>query len=118
MIALFLLVLLQSAMMVGGQVLLKLGLERMGDFSWTWTCIRTGVLLNGWMWGAVGLLVAANLFWLYLLKFYPYSVAYPLTSIGFVLALLSGMWVFHETVNPLQWLGVILVMVGCYFIVR
>lgn len=118
MLTLVLLVLLQTAMMVAGQVMLKLGLIRMGDFAWTRACIVDGVLLNAWMWGAVILLVAANLFWLYLLKFYPYSVAYPLTSVGFVMALVTGLFIFHEPVTAVQWAGAMLVMIGCYLIAK
>ena len=61
-------------------------------------------------------LVAANLFWLWLLKMFPFSLIYPLTSLGFIFGMLSGMFIFHETVTFTQWIGAFMVMGGCYFI--
>ena len=55
-------------MLVGGQVLLKLGMQDMGEFLWTWDYILHNVLLNGWLLLGVLLLIAANVFWLWLLK--------------------------------------------------
>ena len=43
---------------------------------------------------------------------------YPLTSLGFVFGMLSGVFIFHETVGYLQWIGVVMVMLGCYFIAK
>lgn len=111
----FLLVLVQSLMMMFGQICLKLAMKEI-DFSWTWACIGHQVLPNMWLWAAVVLLVAANLFWLWLLKEYPFSIIYPLTSLGFVFGMVSGVMVLHETVNPMQWVGVVMVLAGCFFI--
>lgn len=114
----FLLMLLQTSMLVGGQVLLKLGMQDMGEFLWTWDYILHNVLLNGWLLLGVLLLIAANVFWLWLLKMYPFSIIYPLTSIGFVFGMLCSVLIFHEPVHAMQWVGVILVMAGCYFIAK
>lgn len=113
-----LLLLANQLMMVGGQVLLKFGMQRLGAWQWTWQCMLHGVLLNpGLLVGAV-LLIVTNLLWLYMLKIYPFSTIYPLTSLGFVFGMLSGMLIFHETVNWWQWVGVVFVLIGCYCIAR
>lgn len=114
----FLIALFQAALLVGGQVLLKLGMQHIDTFSWTWHCILHDVLLNGWLLVGVVLLIAANLFWLWMLNKYPFSLIYPLTSTGFVLGMLAGMAVFGEPVDWLQWLGVALIMGGCWCIVK
>ena len=67
---------------------------------------------------AVVLLVAANLFWLWLLDKYPFSQIYPLTSLGFLFGMLSGLFIFHETVGYLQWIGAVMIILGCYFIAK
>ena len=110
--------LLQTAMMVFGQVFFKLGLQAFNNFSWSWYCIWHQIILNGWMLAGVSLLIVANLFWLYLLKIYPFSIIYPLTSLGFALGMLAGWLIFHETVGWSQWLGVFLIVSGCFFITR
>jgi undecaprenyl phosphate-alpha-L-ara4N flippase subunit ArnE len=111
-----LLMLFQTSLLVGGQVFFKLGMQGIDSIIWSWDFILHHILLNIWLLVGVAFLVAANLFWLWLLKMYPFSVIYPLTSLGFVFGMLSGMLIFHETVTITQWIGVVMVMGGCYFI--
>jgi undecaprenyl phosphate-alpha-L-ara4N flippase subunit ArnE len=108
----------QAALMVLGQLLLKLGMQHVHDFTWTWTCILHQILLNWGLISGVVLLVATNLLWMYMLKIYPFSIIYPLTSVGFVLGMLVGMLFLNETVVWSQWIGVMLIMGGCWFIVK
>lgn len=109
--------LLQTGMLVGSQVTLKLGMNAYPEWSFTWDCILHQVLTNWWLWIALLLIIANNLFWLWLLKEYPFSVVYPLTSLGFVFGMLAGIFIFHESVTWLKWLGVVLIMAGCFCIV-
>ncbi len=118
LIRLILTAFIQAAMMVGGQLLLKLGMQQINNFEWTWQCMLHQVILNWGLIVGVILLVVTNLLWLYMLKVYPFSIIYPLTSIGFVLGMLGGMLLFGETVVWSQWIGVMLIMGGCWFIVR
>ena len=118
MVVMILWMLLQTAMLVLGQVALKLGMRDMPDWQWSWSYVWHEVILNAWLMLAIVLLVAANLFWLWLLNKYPFSQIYPLTSLGFVFGMLSGVFIFHETVNVLQWVGAVMVMLGCYFIAK
>ena len=118
MLTMILLMLFQTAMLVLGQVALKLGMRTMPDWQWSWSFLWHEVLLNAWLMAAIILLVAANLFWLWLLNKYPFSQIYHLTSLGFVFGMLSGVFIFHESVGYLQWLGVVMVMLGCYFIAK
>ena len=39
-------------------------------------------------------------------------------AIGFIFGMLSGMFIFHETVGYLQWIGVMMAMVWCYCIAK
>ncbi|MBO4454809.1 MAG: EamA family transporter [Paludibacteraceae bacterium] len=118
MVVMILWMLLQTAMLVLGQVALKLGMRDMPAWEWSWSYVWHEVILNAWLMLAIVLLVAANLFWLWLLNKYPFSQIYPLTSLGFVFGMLSGVFIFHETVNVLQWVGAVMVMLGCYFIAK
>jgi len=118
MITMILLMLLQTAMLVFGQVFLKLGMAKMTEWQWSGSYLWHEVILNAWLMLGVLLLIAANVFWLWLLNRYPFSQIYPLTSLGFVFGMLSGLFIFHETVGYLQWIGVVMVMLGCYFIAK
>lgn len=118
MVTMIILMLLQTAMLVLGQVFLKLGMRDMGEWQWTCSYIWHEVILNIWMMLAVVFLIGANLFWMWLLNKYPFSQIYPLTSLGFVFGMLSGIFIFHETVGYMQWIGVLMVILGCYFIAK
>ncbi len=118
MLTMIVLMLVQTAMLVLGQVFLKLGMRDMGEWQWTCSYIWHEVILNIWLMLAVVLLIAANLFWMWLLNKYPFSQIYPLTSLGFVFGMLSGVFIFHETVGYMQWIGVVMVIIGCYFIAK
>ena len=52
------------------------------------------------------------------LRRYDLSLAYPLTAISFIISLFAGALIFHETIPVTRWIGVILVMVGVFFISR
>lgn len=118
LIRLFLYMIAQTAMQAFSQVTLKLALQRLHNYVWTWNCFSHQILLNAWMWVAVVMIIAANLFWFYILKYFPFSYAYPLTALGFVFGMLLSMFFLHETVIWSQWAGVALIMSGCFFLLR
>lgn len=116
-IPLLLLALIQSSLLAGGQVLLKFALNRMLPFSWT-VAFWKSVFVN-WQFAACGLCYGAgSLLWFYIIKNYPFSMAYPLVSLSYVFGMVAAIVFFHESVEWTKWLGVILIMGGCYFIAK
>ncbi len=108
---------LQSLLLTGGQVFLKFALLRMPPFAWSRT-FWTGMLTN-WQFAASGLLFgAASLLWMYIVKVFPFSTAYPLVSLSYVFGMLAAILLFHEEVSPVKWLGVVLIVLGCLLIAR
>lgn len=110
-----LLMLLQTATLAFSQVALKLAMANL-KWEWSWSFIWHHVLLNAWMMFAILLMIAANLFWLWMLHKYDFSKVYPLTSLGFIFGILAGLFIFHEHVGFMQWIGVTMVITGCMFI--
>lgn len=55
-----------------------------------------------------------------LLKYLPLSLAYPLTMGLAILGvqIVAARWIFHETILPTQWLGVLLIVAGLWLIQR
>ena len=45
-------------------------------------------------------------------------MAYPLASMSYVFGMLAAIFIFHEEVPLTRWLGVVLIMGGCYFIAK
>ena len=111
------LALIQSLFLCGGQVFLKLAMAASGPFSWTWRFLRTQ--LTNWWFLACGVSFGiATVLWLYILKHYPFSIAYPLSCMSYVFGMFAAILVFHEQVDWMQWLGVFLVMTGCVLIAK
>lgn len=114
---LLLLAVIQSLLLAGGQVLLKFGLGRMLPFAWSLDFWKS-VFVN-WQFAACGLCYGAgSILWFYIIKHYPFSMAYPLVSLSYVFGMIAAMVFFNEPVNMTKWLGVLLIMLGCYFIAK
>ena len=109
------LTILQCIILTGGQVLLKFALMRMAPFGWN-KAFWTSVFVN-WQFAACGLCFAmASLLWMYIVKMFPFSVAYPMVSMSFVIGMIAAVVFFHEQVSLSKWAGVLLIVAGCLLI--
>ena len=105
MFKLLALALMQSALLAAVQVTLKLSLQQIGAFSWSWSFFARALTC---LWFALcGICYAlSTVLWLYILKHY------PLISLSYVMGMLAAVFVFHEAVPLVRWLGVGLIMAG------
>jgi undecaprenyl phosphate-alpha-L-ara4N flippase subunit ArnE len=109
--------LIQCILLSGGQVLLKFALEKMGAFRWEWSFFTA--LLTNWWFLACGICYGtATVLWMYILKHFPFSMAYPMISLSYVFGMFAAILVFHEQVSLTRWVGVFLIMTGCVLIVK
>ena len=100
---------LQSLLLVGGQVFLKFAMMRMLPFAWTRTFwVRACGLFFG----------AASLLWMYIVKVFPFSMAYPMVSLSYVFGMFAAILFFHEEVSLMKWVGVACIMLGCVLIAK
>ena len=107
----------QSLLLAAGQVLLKFALARMLPFSMSLAFWKS-VFVN-WQFAACGICYGAgSLLWFYILKHFPFSMAYQMVSLSYVFGMIAAVVFFHEPVSLTKWLGVLLIMAGCYFIAR
>ncbi|MBO6026689.1 MAG: EamA family transporter [Bacteroidales bacterium] len=111
------LVALQTLFLSGGQVLLKLAMQHMGKFEWTWAYFKT-VVNNLWFLACGISFGVATVLWLYISKKFPFSQAYPLTSLSFVFGMIAAWLVFGESIPVSRWIGLILVVLGCFLIMK
>ncbi len=108
---------IQSLLLVSGQVALKFALARMLPFGWTRQFFAS-VLLN-WQFALSGLLFgAASVLWMYIVKHFQFSIAYPMVSLSYVFGTVAAIVFFHEDVSALKWIGVGLIMLGCFLIAK
>ena len=108
---------LQSVLLTGCQVFLKIALTQMPAFAWTrafWSS-----MLTNWQFAASGLFFgASSLLWMYMLKTFPLSTAYPMISLSYVFGMFAAMLFFHEEVSLMKWSGVVFIIIGCLLIAR
>ena len=114
---LILLALIQSMLLCAGQLFMKLAPKAMGAASWSWAFVWSQV--TNWSWLACGIsFTAAGILWMYILKHWSFSQAYPLSSLAYVFGMIAAMFVFHEHIAWTQWLGILFIMAGCYLVVN
>jgi undecaprenyl phosphate-alpha-L-ara4N flippase subunit ArnE len=117
MLKLIILATFQIFLLASSQVFLKLATLRMDKFSFTWTFFKN--LLMNWQLAMSGVsIAAATIIWMYILKRFELSVAYPLISISYIFGMLAAIFIFHEAVPVTRWIGVALIMAGVVFLVK
>ena len=106
----------QSAFLALAQYFMKIGVDRLVDFSMSWTFFKS---LMNWQLGLSLLLyIIGMVIYLFMLKNYELSVVYPLTSISYIFTILLAMFLLGESVSVVRWVGVLLVMLGVGLIAR
>src|SRR5216117_1610093 len=100
------------------ELLLKRGATEVAEpqsgFSWT----GVNGLASPLVWWAILLIIASFISWLYVLRYVPLTVAYPLSRIVDVLVPL-GCWFFlGELITTLRWCGIALVIIGLALVAK
>ena len=100
------------------ELLLKRGATATAHLSenWSWTGI-TG-LASPLVWTAILFVVVSFVSWLYVLKYIPLSVAFPLSRVVDVLVPLSCWLILGEHISPRRWLGIALVVIGLAIVAK
>jgi undecaprenyl phosphate-alpha-L-ara4N flippase subunit ArnE len=107
----------QCLFLAGGQVCFKFAVQKTGKFILSWTYFAD-ILTNWWLLASGVCLILATVLWGYILKHFDFSVAYPITALAYIFGILAAVYIFHETVPPIRWLGVGLIIAGVILIVK
>src|SRR5579864_1911926 len=98
---------LNCALMTASELLLKVGARETAQIAaphWlAWTGIMT--LGSGWVMGGIAVYIVAFVNWLYVLRWVPLSIAYPVTSVVYVLIALAAWVLLGELIGPVRWAG-------------
>jgi undecaprenyl phosphate-alpha-L-ara4N flippase subunit ArnE len=109
--------LLQSTLLAAGQMMVKFALKKMGSFQGLGHFFTTQ-WTNWWWYGCGMTFTCATLLWMIILKRFPFSVAYPLSCLSFLIGMF-GAWAFMgESIPPIRWVGIALILLGATFIAR
>ena len=103
------------------QIVLKQGMRSIGEFAFTLDNIipigiRVGI--NPFVLTGICCYVLSLAIWLMVLSRVDVSYAYPLLSIGYIVAALAGYFWFGEVINFTRWAGIIIICIGVWLITR
>jgi len=112
---------LSISLAVVGQLLLKMGMLRIGRFSLNISTIvqqYTRIFLNLFVIAGVIGFFLSMLVWLYVLSRLELSTAYPFVALNYVLILFVSHFLLKETITPVKIMGVAVIVLGVFLISR
>lgn len=101
---------------VTAEVILKYALRREGHLSLEWT-LPWRLAHNPWIWVATAFLGTGYLIWVVFLSRVDLGIAWGLSSLSYLVALLAARIFLNEPLTPLRWAGIILVTLGSILLV-
>ena len=116
MFKLIIMAVIQSGFLAIAQYFMKLGVDRIVEYSMTWAFFR--IVLNWQLGLSLLLYVIAMMIYMIMLKSYQLSIVYPLTSISYIFTTLIAIFLLGEVVPPVRWIGILCVMLGVGLIAR
>jgi undecaprenyl phosphate-alpha-L-ara4N flippase subunit ArnF len=100
------------------ELLLKRGAADMADLSSAWSWTGVNGLASPLVWLGIAFVIASFLSWLYVLKYIPLTIAFPLSRVVDILVPL-GCWIFlGEFISTRRWCGIALVVVGLALVAK
>jgi drug/metabolite transporter (DMT)-like permease len=103
---------------VAYELLLKAGANATTGLSHAWSWIGISGLASPFTWIAIALIMVDLVIWLYVLKYIPLSIAFPLSRLVDVLVPISCWVILKEGISPLRWCGIALVIVGLAIVAK
>ncbi len=103
------------------QIVLKKGMIEIGQFSFTLDNllpIGIKVIMSPFVMLGIVFYVVSLAVWLMVLSRVDVSYAYPLLSVGYIVAAFAGRYFFNEPLGPVRWAGIIVICVGVFLITR
>lgn len=107
----FFLILLNTLILVGGQFLWKYGMQQSpGGFGSLSGVVR--LFLSPYVLSGLAMYGVATVLWLYVLSRVPLSLAYPVQSLAYIIAVIGAYYVFGEPLNAAKIAGCVLILAG------
>lgn len=115
-----LLIILSVSLAALGQLLLKLGMIKVGRVSSLASApsMILNALLNPIVLSGLAVFGISALSWLVVLSRVKLSIAYPMVSLGYVAVVLFSWLIFKESVKPITIVGCLAIAVGVFLISR
>ncbi len=103
------------------QLFLKLGMKRIGHFEFSLpelAGLMPKLALAPFIWGGLACYAVSVVLWCVVLSRVEVSFAYPMVSVGYIVALAFGWWLLGENVTPIRVAGVAVIILGVVLVSR
>lgn len=103
------------------QIGLKIGMTRIGYFEFSGENlgpIAAQLIRNPYVMGSVFIYCLSLITWLMVLSRVEVSLAYPLTSLGYVFTALAGYFFLQEDLSLTRFMGIVVIIIGVYLVAR
>jgi len=95
-----------------GQLILKIGMNKVGQFNLIKTFTNSTVILG------LCFYFGSAILWLMVLSKEKLSFVYPLVAFSYVITVFLSKVVLKETVPPLRWLGLVIIIIGILIVAK
>ena len=115
----FILTLIVTFLLALAQVLVKLGLNKIGGFNVTIKNFIFDIfplLKSPYLWFGGGTLLLSSLLWMKVLAKVSLSIAYPMISISYLFGMFFAKLIFKEQISINSWIGLTFIMIGVVLI--
>jgi drug/metabolite transporter (DMT)-like permease len=100
------------------ELLLKRGAAETANLSSTWSWTGLTGLASIYVWIAIVFVIVSLITWLYVLRYVPLSIAFPISQAVHVLVPLGSWLVLGENIVNLRWIGIAFVSLGLAVVAR
>ncbi len=103
------------------QLVLKVGIDRIGVFTFHWSNfipILLKVMASPWIIIGLVIYVGSVGIWLMVLSRIPVSIAYPIASLGYLTSAIAAYYFLGENVTMLRIAGIVVILVGVYMVAK
>ena len=100
------------------ELLLKRGAAETANLSSRWSWTGLSGLASIYVWVAIVFVILSLVTWLYVLRYIPLSIAFPISQAVHVLVPLGSWFVLGENIVTMRWIGIALVSLGLAVVAR
>ncbi|MBU1322567.1 EamA family transporter [Patescibacteria group bacterium] len=108
----FLLIFLPIILAAAGQLILKIGMNKLGQFNLIKTFTHPTVLIGLLFYGA------SLILWLMVLSKEKLSFVYPLVAFSYVVTVILSKIILKEPIPTLRWVGLFVIIAGILIIAK
>ena len=100
------------------EILLKRGAAETANLGSPWSWTGLSGLASVYVWIAIVFVILSLITWLYVLRYIPLSIAFPISQAVHVLVPLGSWLILGENIIGLRWIGIALVSLGLAVVAR